>query len=131
MPSYLKGAAEAVAKRLGFTGSIASGLEDGIGYSGAAHPLLMLAAVLERAGPDERILLLGFGQGVDALVLQATDAIVAARPARGIAGSLADGVPTDSYLRLLSFQGGIDMEWGMRAEKSSKTSLSEQYRSAG
>lgn len=131
MPSYLKGAADAVAKRLGFAGSVAGGLEDGVGYSGAAHALLMLAAVLERAEPGERILLIGFGQGADALVLETTDAIRNARPARGVAGCIADALPTDSYLRLLSFQNGIKMEWGMRAEKSAKTSLTEQYRSAG
>jgi uncharacterized OB-fold protein len=39
-------------------------------------------------------------------------------------------VPTDSYLRLLSFYGGLNAEWGMRSEKSAKTALTEQYRSA-
>lgn len=42
---------------------------------------------------------------------------------------LADGLPTDSYLRMLSFADGIDLEWGMRSEKNAKTALSEQYRS--
>ena len=130
MPSYLKGAAEAVAKKLHFTGTVAGGLEDGIGYAGAAHALLMLAAALEKAGPGERILLVGFGQGADALIFQATDAIRDARPARGVSGAIADALPTDSYLRMLSFYGGIDMEWGMRSEKSGKTALTEQYRSA-
>jgi 3-hydroxy-3-methylglutaryl CoA synthase len=129
MPSYLKGAADAVAKTLKFTGIVASGLEDGVGYAGAAHALLMLAAALETAEPGDRILLVGFGQGADALILQATDAIKTAKPARGVAGSIADALPTDSYLRLLSFYGGIEMEWGMRSEKSAKTPLTEQYRS--
>lgn len=131
MPSYLKGAADAVAKKIKFAGTVASGLEDGIGYAGAAQALLMLAATLEKAEPGERILLVGFGQGADALVFQVTDAIRGAKPARGVAGSIADALPTDSYLRLLSFYGGIDMEWGMRSEKSAKTPLTEQYRSAG
>jgi uncharacterized OB-fold protein len=30
---------------------------------------------------------------------------------------------------MLSFQGNIQLEWGMRAEKDVKTALSEQYRS--
>jgi len=129
MPSYLKGAADAVARKLKFAGTVAGGLEDGVGYAGAAHALLMLAAALETAAPGDRILLVGFGQGADALIFQATDAIAEARPARGVAGSIADALPTDSYLRLLSFYGGIEMEWGMRSEKSAKTPLTEQYRS--
>jgi 3-hydroxy-3-methylglutaryl CoA synthase len=131
MPSYLRGAADAVAKKLKFAGAVASGLEDGIGYAGAAHALLMLASVLETAEPGDRILLVGFGQGADALIFQATDAIKDARPARGVSGAIADALPTDSYLRLLSFYNGIQMEWGMRSEKSAKTALTEQYRSAG
>ncbi|MEJ7935318.1 3-oxoacyl-[acyl-carrier-protein] synthase III C-terminal domain-containing protein [Sphingobium sp. AN558] len=130
MPSYLKGAADAVARKLKFAGAVASGLEDGVGYAGAAHALLMLAATLEQAQPGERILLIGFGQGADVLVLQVTDAIAAARPARGVAGSIADAVPTNNYLRMLSFYNRFDAEWGMRSEKSAKTALTEQYRSA-
>lgn len=131
MPSYLRGSAEAVAKKLRFEGQVASGLDAGIGYAGTAHALLMLAATLERAQPGERILLVGFGQGVDVLLFQATDAIAEGRPARGVAGSIAAGVATDSYLRMLSFYDGLDMEWGMRSEKSGKTALTEQFRSAG
>lgn len=131
MPSYLKGAADAVAKKLKFAGAVAPGLEDGVGYAGAAQALLMLAATLEKAEPGDRIMLVGFGQGADVLIFQATDAIRSARPERGVAGSIAAGIPTDSYLRMLSFYGGLDAEWGMRSEKSAKTALTEQYRSAG
>lgn len=130
MPSYLKGAADAVAKKIKFVGTVAPGLEDGVGYAGAAHALLMLAATLEKAQPGERIMLVGFGQGADVLIFQATDAIRDAQPARGVAGSIADALPTDSYLRMLSFHNGIEAEWGMRSEKSGKTALTEQYRSA-
>jgi 3-hydroxy-3-methylglutaryl CoA synthase len=129
MPSYLKGAADAVAKALKFTGSVSSGLEDGVGYAGAAHALLILAATLEAAAPGDHILLIGFGQGADALIFQVTPAIAAAKPARGVSGAMADALATDSYLRLLSFYDGIDAEWGMRSERSGKTALTEQYRS--
>ena len=130
MPSYLKGAADMVAKKLKFGGAVAGALDDGVGYAGAAHALLMFSATLEKAQPGDRILLVGFGQGADVLIFQATEAIASVRPARGVAGSIADGLRTDSYLRMLSFYGGIENEWGMRSEKSAKTALTEQYRSA-
>jgi 3-hydroxy-3-methylglutaryl CoA synthase/uncharacterized OB-fold protein len=131
MPSYLRGASAHVAKVIGFRGKLAPGLEDGVGYAGSAHALLMLAETLDRARPGERILLIGFGQGSDALIFEATDALPSARPARGVAGSIAGGISTDSYLRMLSFYRGIELEWGMRAERSAKTALTEQYRSGG
>jgi len=129
MPSMLRAAADAVAKMLKFTGTVANGLENGVGYSGAAHAPLMLASVLEKAKPGEKILLVGFGQGADALIFEVTPAIIDQPARRGVSGSVADAIQTDSYLRLLSFSDGIDLEWGMRAEKNGKTQLTEQYRS--
>jgi 3-hydroxy-3-methylglutaryl CoA synthase len=131
MPSMQRGAADAVAKAIRFTGAVAPGLESGVGYAGAAHALLMFAHLLETAKPGERILLVGFGQGADAMVFEVTDAITVARPRRGVSGAIADGVATDSYLRMLSFYDGIDLEWGMRSEKNAKTALTDQYRSDG
>lgn len=129
MPSLLKGAAAAVARKAGLEAPPASDLDDGCGYAGAAHAPLMLAHALEQASPGDRLMLVGFGQGVDVLVLEAGEG---ERPAgrRGVSGALANGLATDSYLRMLSFQDGIDLEWGMRSERSSKTALTEQHRSS-
>lgn len=130
MPSMQRGAADAVAKKVGFAGKPASGLEDGVGYAGAAHALLMFANELETAAPGDRILLVGFGQGADALLFEVTDAISGAKPRRGVSGAIASGEATDSYMRMLSFGEGIELEWGMRSEKNGKTALTEQYRSS-
>src|SRR3546814_6451604 len=86
---------------------------------------LMLAHVLETARPGEKLLLVGFGQGADALIFEITDAIDTARPRAGVSGAIANGLVTDSYLRMLSFSDGIDLEWGMRAEKRSEEHTSE------
>ncbi len=131
MASLFRGAADGVAKLVKFAGAVAPALDSGIGYAGAAHAPLMLADVLERAKPGEKILLVGFGQGADALIFEATDAVASLPKRRGVSGSLADALATDSYIRMLSFYDGIDLEWGMRAERATKTQLTEQQRSSG
>lgn len=130
MPTPLKGIASALAKKLGLTaGCEAESLDENCGYTGAAHGLLMLSHLLERAQPGELILLVGFGQGCDSLVLRTTDAIRNFKPVRGVSGALADAQSHDAYLRMLSYDEGIELEWGMRSEKSVKTAVTEQYRS--
>ena len=62
-----------------------------VGYTGAAHPLLCLGTVLERAAAGERVLLAAHGEGADAFLLDVV-ADPGAAPApgrRGVAGSLA------------------------------------------
>ncbi|MFL2554167.1 MAG: 3-oxoacyl-[acyl-carrier-protein] synthase III C-terminal domain-containing protein [Candidatus Rariloculaceae bacterium] len=128
VPPVQRGTAKTVARQLGFEGNLADDLQLGCGYTGTAHPLLMLANVLEQAGPGEHILLIGFGQGADAIVLRTTEHLASRQPARGIKGNLADKLETGDYLRMLSFYQGIELEWGMRSEKSGKTMFSAQYR---
>ena len=133
MASPLRGSAVAVAKRLGFTGTLAADFGETIGYAGTAQPLLMLAGALEEAKPGDRILVLAFGTGAEALLLEVTDAIEPYRKTRGhsLAGRIADRIVTGDYLRMASFYGEIDLDWGMRAEKGGKAALTTLYREAG
>lgn len=132
MPAPFRGVAAALGKAIGIDAAAeAPSLDEDCGYAGSAHAPLMLAAVLERARPGEIVVVVGFGQGCDALVLRATDAIGTFKPGRGVTGALADAQPHDAYLRMLSYDDGIDLEWGMRAERPLKTALTEQYRSRG
>lgn len=127
----LKGLSAAVAKKSGLAAeAVVDNLETDLGYSGVAHPLILLAKTLEAAQPGEVVVIAGFGQGCDVLVLRTTAAVSAFKPRRGISAALADGLALDSYMRFLSFEGGVDLEWGMRAEKQIKTALTEQYRNA-
>ena len=131
LPAPLKGIASALARRLGVPADAEAGaLDDDGGYSGCAHGLVMLARVLENAAAGDIVLLVGFGQGCDALVLRVTDAITGFKPRCGVSGALANGRAHADYLRLLSYEGGIDLEWGMRGEKAIKTAFTEQYRSS-
>jgi len=127
MPSLLRGGAGAVAKAIGYKGQIADDLASDCGHAGAAHGFLMLAKVLETANAGERILFVTFGQGVDAIVLQATGK---SSPGRGVSGCLADRIETQDYLRFLSFYGRVDLDWGMRAEVQEKAALTNAWRSS-
>jgi 3-hydroxy-3-methylglutaryl CoA synthase len=130
VPSPFRGIAAALSRKLELPAGIeVDAMDESCGYAGAAQPLLMLAATLEKAKPGDHILLIGFGQGCDALVLRVTDAIADFKPVRGVNGAVADAQPHDSYLRMLSYDEGIELEWGMRAEKPVKTALTEQWRS--
>lgn len=130
MPAPQVGVAAAVAKRLGVSPqACAPSQSETTGFAGAAAPFLSLAEVLERAEPEQVVLLLAFGQGVDALVLRTTPLLAERRARIGFTKAVDDRIDDSSYLRMLSFQGSIELEWGMRAEKEVKTALTEQYRS--
>jgi 3-hydroxy-3-methylglutaryl CoA synthase len=130
MPSQIRGAAEVTARGLGFKGEIAPALDDGCGYAGAAQVLLMLARVLETAQAGQRILVIGFGQGADAIVLEMTQAASDVAGRRAVSGALADQIVCHDYLRMLSSYGQIELDWGMRGERTGKAALTEQYRSS-
>lgn len=131
LPSPIRGIAAAIGKQIGFAGTVAGGFESEVGYCGTAHGVLMLSEVLATAKPGERILMIGFGQGVDVLLLEATELCGKTSARRGVAGAVADKMVTQDYLRMLSFYDLITLEWGMRGEKSGKAALTEQYRESG
>ena len=129
LPSTIAGTAAAVAKRLKLKPeAVVDPLTARCGDTGAAHPLLLLAAALESARPGQKILLVAFGAGCDALLFEATEAIARHRPATGAAAAIDRGVTEKSYPKFLSFAGELDLDWGMRSETDAKTALTQLYR---
>ncbi len=101
-----------------------------IGHTGVAHPLLMLSAVLDVCRAGDKIVLVGFGQGCDAVLLEATPALESRGPAGSFARMLARGRSDDNYLRFLSFNEEIELDWGKRAEVDNRTALSAEHRAS-
>ena len=119
----------AVAKRLGINdAAVADNLTDNCGQTGVAHPIVMLAHTLERAAPGERILVVGFGQGCDALLFEMSDAPGSVRPKRGVSGWLEQRRPEDNYAKFQTFNDLVEREYGKRAEVDTPSPLSALYR---
>jgi 3-hydroxy-3-methylglutaryl CoA synthase len=129
LPTTFKGVPESIAKKLGIRPeAVRDALGAVLGESGCAHPLVMLAHTLETAKPGETILVAAFGQGVEALVLRVTDKIAAFKPVRGLSGWLANRKEEANYMKFAVFNGLIEWDEGMRAEKDNKTALTTLYR---
>jgi 3-hydroxy-3-methylglutaryl CoA synthase len=108
--------------------SVGDDLRTTCGDIGVPHVLLLLAAALESAKPDDVLVVVAFGQGCDALVLRATGRIAERRARQGCAHALASGVADREYLRYLAHSGLVEMDWGMRAERDNRTSPAVAWR---
>jgi uncharacterized OB-fold protein len=88
----------------------------------------MLVHTLEQAKPGEKILVVQFAQGADALIFEVTPAILELSKRNGVSGSLARRKEETNYLKFLGFNGLIELEKGMRAEVDKRTALTVLYR---
>jgi hydroxymethylglutaryl-CoA synthase len=91
-----------------------------IGETGAAHPLLLLADVLEEAAaagtPAGRmVVVVHLADGADALVFRTTPALAGWRPARPVAVQIACGAPLP-YAKFLSWRQMLTVEPPRRPE---------------
>lgn len=130
MGAPMRGVNEAVAKAAGIpAAAVREPLAQALGEAGTAQPLILLAQALESAEAGEILVVVGFGQGCDVLVLRATDSAAAAVRGLGVSGWLLRRKPEPNYLKYLAFNGHLDIERGMRAEFDQKAALTALYRS--
>jgi len=129
MASALPRVVDAVVKAAGLPApAIVDSLQAGCGHAGAAHPVLLLAAALETAEPGDRILVVGFGQGADALLFECPRAMPDRAGHLGVRGHLARRREETNYVKYLAFNDTIEIERGMRAEADKLTPLSALWR---
>lgn len=129
LPSVVPRVGAAMAKACGLPAdATADTLMETCGDTGTAHPLLLLAQALETAKPGDKILVVGFGQGADALLFTVTDEISKAKPRLGVSGHLARRRPETNYSKFLSFNETMSVERGMRSEADKLTPLSALWR---
>lgn len=100
-----------------------------VGYAGAADALLHLVRALEQAETGDRIAMVGFGSGADAVMFQATDRITGAKRAhRGVAAHLAARRELTSYEKMMTWRGLLPVERGIRGETVPFTAMSTLWR---
>jgi hydroxymethylglutaryl-CoA synthase len=107
----------AIGKSLGFKPEqIQPELLTTVGDSGAAHPLMMLAASLRDAKPGDKILVASYGNGSDALFFEATKDIATSGAKRDTKTYLALKRDLSSYEKYLAFRDLLTTEKGLRGE---------------
>ena len=102
------------------------GVEDGklqdtmlgqVGEMGTAQPMAMLVKALEEANPKEKILVVSYGSGCDALWFEVTDNIKKLKGRRGISAHLENKTELDVYEKYLAWRNIIQLDVGLRAEE--------------
>ena len=122
------GAHATVGKAMGFSpDQLQDPLLNTVGNTGAALPLMILVAALEEAEAGDRILVVSWGNGCDALVLRVTKEIERIRDRRGIRRHLEMKRTLDNYEKYLRWRGLIPLEPAARPE-TEPTSMSSLWR---
>jgi 3-hydroxy-3-methylglutaryl CoA synthase len=103
-------------------------LQKEVGETGTPHALLMLIGALENAAPGDRILVLSFGSGCDALLFEVTDNIKNLPARNGLAGSLANKAELDNYTKYLVWRDILPGDTGLRSEEDLWTRWSQLWR---
>ncbi len=119
----------AIGKRLGAEpDQIQENIFTTVGDTGTAYPLMMLVGALEQAKPGDKILVVSYGNGCDALYLKVTDAIEKVREKRGLSRHVAAKRDMDNYEKYASYRDLLAIDTGRRAEDIGPTQLSTLWR---
>ncbi len=95
--------------------NIVDDLASSVGWTGTAHPALLLTSALEHAEPDQVIALLSLADGADALIFRTTDAIASYQPGRTIDAQIEARADLP-YGKFLSWRDWVTLEPPRRPE---------------
>ena len=113
-------AARAASRALGVAPeAIVDDLASRIGFTGAAHSGLLLAGVLERAEPGQRIATVSIADGCDVVIGETTDRLGSVAPRRTLTQQVASGRAINSYQTFLTWRGFLHREPPRRPDPKS------------
>lgn len=125
---YSKSILEAIGRKIGADKEqLQYNLFDHIGDTGSAHPLIMLAAALEEATPNDKILVASFGGGCDVMCFKVNEHIKTLQN-RGVKWYLENKEELASYTKYLAYKKLIPIEVGIRGGVVANTSISLVWR---
>ena len=128
-PCYYGGARKSINRKLGLEpNQVQDDLMMEAGDTGSAHPLLMLSAALEEAAVGDRLLVIGYGNGCDALYFEVTEEINSFQIRKRVSDSINRQAELDSYIKYLAWREMLPVEAGMRGEEERLTRWSMVWR---
>lgn len=118
----------AVGKAMGFEpGQIQDPLYKNVGNTGTALAPMILVSILEEAKPGDRIMLVSYGNGAEAMLFKVTDEIKNVQKRRAIKGHLAVKRAI-SYEKYITWKGLVPLPLGGRGEAAAPVSMSALWR---
>ena len=101
----------ALAGRMGFQpGQVQDCLFNEIGNTGSASAPMMLASALETAKAGDKLLLVTFGEGADAILFTVTEDIGQLPKRKGVSGHIDSKTESMTYEKYLNWRNLISME---------------------
>jgi hydroxymethylglutaryl-CoA synthase len=128
-PCYYGGARKAINRKLGFQpAQIQDELMMDVGDTGSSHPLLMLSKALEDAVPGDKLMVISYGYGCDALYFEVTDKINHYKDRLRVTDSIKKQIELDSFYKYLTWRDMLPVEVGLRGEEERLTRWSLVWR---
>jgi len=128
-PCIYPAARRGIAKKLGITPEMdLDNLQLEVGESGTPHSLVMLAKALEDAKPGDKLMVISFGSGCDAICFEVTENIGKLNNRAALSESLANKSELDNYNKMLVWRNIMPADFGKRKEVDHWTRYSAMWR---
>jgi len=129
-PCYYGGARKNINRKLKLEpGQVADDLMMDAGDTGSAHPLLMLARALEDAKPGDKLIMVSFGSGCDAILFEVTEEIENFGNRKRVSDSIGKQMELDNFYKYLTWRDMLPVELGLRGEEEKPVRWSMAWRS--